>query len=228
MQKNKKGLYCYSKEDLIKVIFSNGWTSGLPDNVVIISIGSLSEDDEPHPFEDGYPGVFNVDFDDVDPEIFWREQPNGEHMYDAIMQLYLDERNSNMHHKTSNKNFIHTQYIKNDFGNVIGKNIIYTMNYEQADKLERFIDFCVSKDVDIYVHCAAGASRSQGVVRYILDTYPDFNWQTREANPCRTPNVHVVRMLKRAHLFNTSNFFNNVEDVSQKRDLKTNCFLQLL
>lgn len=213
-----RGLYCYSKDDFIKVVYKNGWTSGLPDNVAVISIGSLSEDDEPHFFEDSVPGVFNVNFDDIDPEVFWRQKPGGENMYDAMMQLYLDERKANTHHKTSNENFMHVQYIKNDFSDVIGKDIIYTMNYEQADKMERFIDDCVNKGLDIYVHCAAGASRSQGVVRYILDTYPDINWQTRKANECRTPNVHVVRMLKRAHMFNTETLYDSVsiEDVKQK------------
>lgn len=73
------------------------------------------------------------------------------------------------------------------------------MSAGQAAYLARFLDLNVKKGMNIMVHCSAGASRSQGVVRYVLDMYPHINWSTRPDNPCLTPNMHVVRMLKRAY-----------------------------
>ena len=69
----------------------------------------------------------------------------------------------------------------------------------QAAYLVRFLDRNIREGRGVMVHCSAGASRSQGIVRYILDTYPDIEWVTRRDNPCLTPNMHVVRMLKRAY-----------------------------
>ena len=52
----------------------------------------------------------------------------------------------------------------------------------------------------MYIHCAVGASRSQGVVRYIVDTYGDeFDIKLNPNNPNNTYNPHVVMMLKRAY-----------------------------
>ena len=68
---------------------------------------------------------------------------------------------------------------------------------EDAMRLAEFIER--NQDKNIYVHCEAGLSRSQGVVRYILDIYGKENYETRRENPCRTPNMFVVRMLKRAY-----------------------------
>lgn len=71
----------------------------------------------------------------------------------------------------------------------------YPLNHEQARLLVDFIDKNIDKD--FYIHCNAGESRSQGVVRYILDTYPERNWELNKNNPCDTPNWHVVNLLKR-------------------------------
>ena len=77
------------------------------------------------------------------------------------------------------------------------------LNYAQASRIVNFIDKQISKDVDaFYIHCSAGKSRSQGVVRYILDTYPQYNWETNPDNHCITTNYHVVRMLKRCFMNN--------------------------
>lgn len=76
----------------------------------------------------------------------------------------------------------------------------YTVTFispEMADKIVRFID--KNNNKNIAVHCAAGASRSQGIVRYINDTYYDHEWETRESNPCLCPNMYVVMMLKRKY-----------------------------
>lgn len=70
----------------------------------------------------------------------------------------------------------------------------------QAEDLVRFIDREIKLGRDIYVHCLAGKSRSQGVVRYILDTYgKDFEIETNPKNPCITPNLHVSSKLVRAY-----------------------------
>ena len=70
------------------------------------------------------------------------------------------------------------------------------MSSEIAEKIAEFIDENIDKN--FYIHCSAGKSRSQGVVRYILDVYPEVDWETRQDNPCITPNFHVVGELKHA------------------------------
>lgn len=76
--------------------------------------------------------------------------------------------------------------------------VFYGMKKEQAEKLAKFIKANLGKT--FYIHCMAGQSRSQGVVRYILDCYPDYYTEadTRPDNPCLTPNIDVVAKLKRA------------------------------
>ena len=65
---------------------------------------------------------------------------------------------------------------------------------EQAYELFNFIERNLGKD--IYVHCSAGISRSQGVVKFILDCYPDMYTETNPNNPCDYPNIHVTSLLK--------------------------------
>lgn len=70
------------------------------------------------------------------------------------------------------------------------------MSDEQTHTLYKFIKSNLGKD--FWIHCRAGASRSQGVVRFILDTYGDlYDWQTLKSNPCLTPNYFVTGKLKR-------------------------------
>ena len=73
--------------------------------------------------------------------------------------------------------------------------IFYGLREEQADEIVEFIERNLGKD--FWIHCRAGQSRSQGVVRYILDCYPEIEWITRPSNPCVTPNIDVVAKLKR-------------------------------
>lgn len=75
---------------------------------------------------------------------------------------------------------------------------ILGLDEKQAEKLVKFIE--ENKGKNFYIHCMAGQSRSQGVVRYILDVYPDLYTEkdTRRDNPCLTPNIDVVAKLKRA------------------------------
>lgn len=69
------------------------------------------------------------------------------------------------------------------------------MTQDQARQIIEFIDS--HKDCDLVVHCRAGKSRSQGVVRFILDYYPEIWGETNPENPCVSPNYFVVAGLKR-------------------------------
>lgn len=68
---------------------------------------------------------------------------------------------------------------------------------DQARELALFIDDQVKNGRDIYVHCRAGKSRSQGVIDYIRTVYSSINWELRIDNPCLTPNVQVKSALMR-------------------------------
>ena len=71
------------------------------------------------------------------------------------------------------------------------------LSQPQAHNLALFIDRQVKEGRNIYVHCRAGKSRSQGVVDYIRTVYPNINWELRKENPCITPNVQVKSALIR-------------------------------
>jgi protein tyrosine phosphatase len=85
--------------------------------------------------------------------------------------------------------------------------MLHILDYEEAFKLVKWIDERIKQDEIIYIHCAAGVSRSQAIVRYILDTYFDHQWKTRKENPPICPNIHVVRMLKRMFLYHEKEFY---------------------
>lgn len=74
-----------------------------------------------------------------------------------------------------------------------------TITEEQADKIVNFIE--QNLDKNFLIHCRAGASRSQGVYRFIMDMYSDYYTPCieNELNPCLTPNAEVVRKLKRSY-----------------------------
>ena len=73
------------------------------------------------------------------------------------------------------------------------------MSDEDAKRLFEFLDKNIGKNV--MVHCSAGISRSQGVVRYLLDMYHEHykTIDTNPRNPCQLPNGHVVCLLKREY-----------------------------
>ena len=68
---------------------------------------------------------------------------------------------------------------------------------DQARELALFIDDQVKNGKDIYVHCRAGKSRSQGVIDYIRTVYQGIDWELRKDNPCLTPNAQVKSALMR-------------------------------
>ena len=71
------------------------------------------------------------------------------------------------------------------------------LNDEQGLQLVKFIENNIGKD--IYVHCSAGVSRSQGVVKFILEYYNDYYKEsdTNPDNPCKMPNQHVFDVLRK-------------------------------
>lgn len=177
----KQKLLCYSKYEFNAIMRNSKIYSpeDLPENVVVISIGAPWNEEEPsHWFANNAPNVINVDFDDCGP--MW---PNGEDNYD-IAQEMLDHQDR----------FFKFSYFNEHINKLIN---VAPMNFIQSNRIVKFIE--ENKDKNFMVHCNAGASRSQGVVRYILDTYGENNFETRDSNPCLTPNMHVVRMLKRSY-----------------------------
>lgn len=111
--------------------------------------------------------------------------------------LFVDEITH--HFKTETPEIINL-----DFEDVTEPLVMYRgrpnrgISQEQADRLCEFIERNQNKD--FYIHCEAGLSRSQGVVRYILDVYgEDHEFETLQNNPCRTPNLYVTALLKRAY-----------------------------
>lgn len=77
-----------------------------------------------------------------------------------------------------------------------GTFIYKCISEEDTAKLARFIE--KNRGKDFIIHCRAGKSRSQGVARYIYDTYQEYQ-NGRPENPCLYPNVNVVAKLKRCY-----------------------------
>lgn len=73
----------------------------------------------------------------------------------------------------------------------------YGMNDKDTERLFSFLQKNIGKNV--MIHCSAGISRSQGVVKFLLDCYPDIYKEenTNKDNPCRHPNLHVTSLLKK-------------------------------
>lgn len=191
-----KNILCYSHYKFDNIMENRGWYIHPGINCSAISICSLNEYDlSEHWFKDDCHNstilsVFNLDIDDCGPMWFTGDE------YDKALELYLAG-----HVKESNEYF-NCNYQTTD---------IHILNYEEAFDLVKWIDDRIHNfDNTIYIHCAVGASRSQGVVRYILDTYgQEFNIKTNPENPCLTPNAHVTLMLKRAY---RELFYNDIDD----------------
>lgn len=109
-------------------------------------------------------------------------------------EYYLKESEphyfKNCHHNVLNLNF-----------DDIPKNTLkwkgitfYGLSLDQAEDIVNFVHNNLGKN--FYIHCRAGKSRSQGVIRYILDSFPDYDFEERPENPCTTPNYDVTSKLK--------------------------------
>jgi hypothetical protein len=200
MNKKIKNILCYSHYDFDNIMRNNGWTDTLPKGVSAISICSPNEGDlAEHWFKhdhkearenSDYNRVFNLDIDDASP--FWFENHESE-CYDNALELYLDGQV-----KRSNSYFNHL-YISGE--NKQWVELLHVLDYEEAFNLADWIEWRIKHDDTIYIHCAVGASRSQGVVRYIVDTYKyDYDICLNPNNPNNTYNPHVLMMLKRAYM----------------------------
>ncbi len=206
MNKQIKNILCYSHYDFNNIMKDNGWdhNGNLPKGISAISICSPNEGDlAEHYFKydfhnstkavDKLKGshIFNLDIDDISP--FWFENHESE-CYDTALDLFNDGKI-----KQSNAYF--------NYLNISGKDkqwvdMLHALDYEEAFKLVDFIHKRIQIDDTIYVHCAVGASRSQGVVRYIYDTYKyDYDIKFNPNNPNNTYNPHVLMMLKRAYMY---------------------------
>lgn len=199
MNKPIKNILCYSHYDFDNIMRVNNWKTKLPEGVSAISICSPNEGDlAEHWFkydchsktEDYNPRIFNLDIDDSSP--FWFENHESE-CYDKALDLYNEVKI-----KQSNAYFSHL-YISGPNKEFV--DTIHVLDYEEAFDLVEWIDNRLKRDNTIYIHCAVGASRSQGVVRYIVDTYKfDYNIKLNPNNPNNTYNPHVLMMLKRAYM----------------------------
>lgn len=171
-----KKFYCYPKCLFDMLMEKSGFftSDDLPNNVAIISIGAPWNEQEDHWFKTTNDRVLNIDFDDVSPTLWWNYDMYDEAMKDNDQSKYFDH-----------------SYV-NSIGDITE---LHAFNYDQARIIVKFIED--HKDCDFYIHCSAGISRSQGVVRYVMDVYGDF--KTNPNNPCTCPNAHVVIMLKRAY-----------------------------
>ena len=181
--KKLRALYCYSQERFDDLMKSLGWAQP-PVGYSTVSICSPWNEHFEHWFKPGTPNNINIDCDDI-VEPFWWDKD----YYDEALEMYLDGK---IHE--SNEMF---NYYKEDKN---GRHLdVRMLNYEQAFLLASWINVQILEGNDnFYVHCAAGLSRSQAVVRYILDTYTDCLWKTRAYNPCNYYNNHMLIMLKRA------------------------------
>jgi len=187
--KKIKNIICLDKYSFDDWMEHNGWIDTPGNDVSCISICSPNETEySKHWFKHSNEKVFNIDIDDVSPFWFGKHEAD---CYDKSLALYND-----------NKVKLSNAYFNNVY--ISGSNkefcsLLHVLDYEEAYALVKWIDKRIKEDNTIYIHCAAGISRSQGVVRYILDTYGDeYDIKTNPNNPCLTPNIHVVLMLKRA------------------------------
>ncbi len=183
MEKKERLLYCYSQEMFDGLMKEFGWKEP-NEKSSTVSICSPWNEHFEHYFKPGTPNNINIDCDDIIHPFWWKKDN-----YDEALKLYLDGEV-----EKSNKFF--NYYEEDDNGKSIDLRLL---NYEQAFLLASWINVQILNGHDnFYVHCAAGISRSQAIVRYILDTYIDIHWKTRKNNPCTYYNNHMLLMLKRA------------------------------
>lgn len=183
MEKKQRILYCYSQEDFDNLMGSLQWEKPI-DKFSTISICAKWNEGFDHWFGNNVEGNFNLDCDDVVRPFWWDKDH-----YDEAEDLYNKGRI-----KESNNFF---EYYSET---CLGGTTLHLFNFEQAFNIVKWIDERIQNGYDnFYVHCAAGLSRSQAVVRYILDAYNvEYHWKTRQSNPCLYPNNHMLLMMKRA------------------------------
>ena len=190
-------VYCYSKYEFDRLMEDQGLKECPNPNIFTISIQNYEENllRNTHYFKkdikSGVYNNYNLNIDDCSP--FWWGDSD---FYDKSLELY---KNGKV--KESNSYFCHLYKTKMNVIQNTDPSMLHILDYEDAFYLAKLIDDIMNNgNIDIYVHCEAGVSRSQSVVRYILDVYgKEKHIETREENPCITPNSHVLMMLKRAY-----------------------------
>lgn len=148
-------LLAYSETRFKQVAEDEGWTYNfIPDDVAIISICEpYSENGNwwEHLFEHDGRHVYNLNIPDIDPLLF----------QDVLKDTPSDK--CKIYELENHKDF----WVFEQNGNKQ-----YCFNPDEAFGLANFIVRNAGKD--FYIHCAAGLSRSQGVVKAILKNYPEF------------------------------------------------------
>lgn len=126
-------------------------------------------------------------------------------------EYYLDEGYIEHWFKHNTDNVINL-----DFDDIDGESVewkghtFYGISEEQTKELYDFIDKNIGKD--FYIHCRAGKSRSQAIFAYIVNMYgEEYGYSKKysglKENPCITPNMRVLTMLKREY-YKKHNMFN--------------------
>ena len=83
-----------------------------------------------------------------------------------------------------------------DFADVTSPGDPGAITDSQALKLVRFLESWEAEPGrGLYVHCVAGRSRSQAIVRYVKSRW-DHPWETCPWNPDDTPNYYVLGKLR--------------------------------
>ena len=112
-------------------------------------------------------------------------------------ELYLKEEEKHWFPESEN-------VLNLNFDDIAQDELLYSgilfkgLTMEDASRAANFIVKSVVRGNDIYVNCRAGKSRSQGIVRFILDSFSDIEFELNPDNPPLTPNMDVVAKLKRA------------------------------
>lgn len=113
---------------------------------------------------------------------------------------YFEEKHDNVFNAVFDDITEYRQPIPEEVGKY-RKGYCYGLDTKQALDIVEFIRKNLGKD--FYIHCRAGHSRSQAVVRYILDMYDGIvcDFSTRLENPPISWNQFVLAELKNAAFF---------------------------
>ena len=79
-----------------------------------------------------------------------------------------------------------------------GNYVLKGISDSDAEAVVKFIE--KNKDKNFMIHCRAGQSRSQAIIRYVLDFYGgEDEWEINKDNPPITPNQFVLSKFKRSY-----------------------------
>ena len=121
-----------------------------------------------------------------------------------IMKTYLKRDNNPIWFPNNTHNVLNLQFDDINTDSCIYKEYkFFGITEEQAKQCVEFIE--KNKGKNFYIHCRQGKSRSQGVGKYILETYGNEygyyeNISFRKENPCIKPNTRVIELLKKEYI----------------------------